>query len=374
MDKTARSAPHDHADDWLGSDNLEREMGRGNPFVAAVRASRSPIIITDPRQPDNPIVFANDAFEALCGYTAEEVLGRNCRFLQGVDTDPDAVQQIRDAVRACRSIEIELFNYRKDGSTFWNSLQIDPVRNAAGDVSYFLASQLNVTERVAARRALNEHELLLEREVRRRTAEFEQALERQKILTNEVDHRVKNNLMLIGSLIRLQIRNADSEELRQSLDKLQGRIDSMASVHRQLYEMPEGEAFDIGTFTVAHARQTLSSFGRTDIDLQANVDSVVLEPAKAMPFALILNELFTNAVKHAFASRGGCLSIRLAGCGSAFRLTIADDGPGEDRNLPRGRSMGKALVTRLARQINAQVIWKQTPIGSEIVLSSGQEY
>ena len=91
-----------------------------DPFVAAVRATRMPMIVTNPREADNPVVFANDAFCRLSGYAREEILGRNCRFLQGPDTDPATVARIRAAVDAERSVEVDILNYRKSGKTFWN--------------------------------------------------------------------------------------------------------------------------------------------------------------------------------------------------------------------------------------------------------------
>ena len=116
-----------------------------DPFVAAVRATRMPMVITDPRQADNPIVFANDSFCRLTGYAREEIVGRNCRFLQGPDTDPEAVEQIRQAVNDRKSIQVDLRNYRKNGEPFWNRLLLGPVRGADGEVAYFFASQVDVT-------------------------------------------------------------------------------------------------------------------------------------------------------------------------------------------------------------------------------------
>lgn len=116
-----------------------------DPFVAAVRATRMPMVITDPRQPDNPIVFVNDSFCRLTGYARKEILGRNCRFLQGPDTDPEAVSQIREAVADRRSIQVDLRNYRKNGEPFWNRLLLGPVQGTDGEVAYFFASQVDVT-------------------------------------------------------------------------------------------------------------------------------------------------------------------------------------------------------------------------------------
>ena len=130
---------------------IAAEVRRGSgvpstdPFAAAVRATRMPMIITDARQADNPVIFANDAFCDLTGYTRREIVGRNCRFLQGPETDRAMVARIREAVRAGRAIELDLRNHRKDGEPFWNRLLMAPVRDEAGEVAYFFASQVDVT-------------------------------------------------------------------------------------------------------------------------------------------------------------------------------------------------------------------------------------
>jgi PAS domain S-box-containing protein len=116
-----------------------------DPFVAAVRATRMPMIITNPRLPDNPVVFANNSFCRLSGYPREEILGRNCRFLQGPESDPAAVKKIHDAVAETRSLEIDIRNHRKNGEAFWNRLLMAPVFDDDGKLAYFFASQVDVT-------------------------------------------------------------------------------------------------------------------------------------------------------------------------------------------------------------------------------------
>lgn len=116
----------------------------------AVLATAMPITITDPRQPDNPVVWVNPAFSATTGYSAAEVLGRNCRFLQGPNTDPEVVADIREALDEQRPITATLLNYRKDGSEFWNELSISPMRDDTGAVTHFVGVQADVTARVHA--------------------------------------------------------------------------------------------------------------------------------------------------------------------------------------------------------------------------------
>ena len=118
---------------------------RAGPFLAAFEQSRQPMLVTDPRLPDNPIVYANPAFLTLAGYSAEEVVGSNCRFLQGAETDPGAVAAIREGLREERVTRVTLLNYRRDGSRFWNQLLICPIRDEAGRLVNYFASQVDMS-------------------------------------------------------------------------------------------------------------------------------------------------------------------------------------------------------------------------------------
>jgi PAS domain S-box-containing protein len=132
----------------------------------AVTASTNSIVITDPSQPDDPIVYVNPAFERTTGYTAEEVVGRNCRFLQGDDWDQPVLGELRAAVREGRHCTVILRNYRKDGALFWNELSIYPVRDEDGRTTNFVGVQNDVTERRRAEEELSE----IRRAERRRIA------------------------------------------------------------------------------------------------------------------------------------------------------------------------------------------------------------
>ncbi len=143
----------------------------------AMRASSSGIVITDPRQRDNPIIYANPAFEAMTGYGPEEVLGYNCRFLQGADRDQPALDELRAAVREGRECQVVLRNYRKDGTLFWNELSVSPVYDEEGRLASFVGVQSNVTGRKEAER---ERERLL---ARTRAAHAEAEMARKNLST-----------------------------------------------------------------------------------------------------------------------------------------------------------------------------------------------
>jgi PAS domain S-box-containing protein len=99
------------------------------------------VLITDPSRPDNPIIYVSEAFESQTGYPPEEVMGRNCRFLQGPETDPKAAYAIREALAAQTEITIDILNYRKEGTEFWNRLRIRPLFDENGRLLYYVGAQ-----------------------------------------------------------------------------------------------------------------------------------------------------------------------------------------------------------------------------------------
>jgi phosphoserine phosphatase RsbU/P len=120
----------------------------------ALASSAEGITIADAGLPDHPLIYANAGFERLTGYSVAEVLGRNCRFLQGPSTNPAAVEELRTAIQNRRAVAVTLLNYRKDGTPFWNRLSLTPVRDAAGAVTHFIGVQSDVTEEKQAKDTL----------------------------------------------------------------------------------------------------------------------------------------------------------------------------------------------------------------------------
>ncbi len=192
-------------------------------FGAAVDATDMSLVITDPLQTDNPIVFANNAFLDMTGYPREEIVGRNCRFLQGPETDAGSVAEIRLALADRRTISTEILNYRKDGCSFWSALSISPIFDPTGRLVYFLAWQLDVSRRRAAEDAL-------------RQARKMEAMGR---LTGSIAHDFNNLLQVVTGYLDLigsglQKPEINRDKLLRSIGNARAAADRAAHLTNQL--------------------------------------------------------------------------------------------------------------------------------------------
>jgi len=364
IDRTMRQR-----DDWHLTEAIQHQQGRADPFAAAVRATRMAMVITNPTLPDNPIVYANEAFQRLTGYDLEEIIGRNCRFLQGPDTDRDAVAKVRHAIDHGENVEIDLLNYRKDGSTFWNALYMSPVFSDDGQVQFFFASQLDVTERIEAQSYISRQKAMVENEVRNRTAELEAALEAKTLLLHEVDHRVKNNLSMIGALLRLQASTISDPAIGDKIGAMLERIDALATIHRRLYQSEDIRIFDIGAFLSNLLSDIIGVSGRTNIMVKTEIQSIQILSDRAAPLGLMLNEVLTNAIKHGFSNgRDGTLRAIARRDGDVGVISITDDGPGMPTTV-RSDGLGRTLISRLARQLGAKANWTDAQPGTTVTIT-----
>nr|AML77337.1 putative LOV domain-containing protein [Boerhavia dominii]AML79007.1 putative LOV domain-containing protein [Boerhavia dominii] len=149
LDELEELMPRDigSIDSW-DREERERDIRQGIDLATTLERIEKNFVITDPRLPDNPIIFASDSFLELTEYTREEILGRNCRFLQGPETDQATVQRIRDAIKEQREITVQFINYTKSGKKFWNLFHLQPMRDQKGELQYFIGVQLDGSDHV----------------------------------------------------------------------------------------------------------------------------------------------------------------------------------------------------------------------------------
>ena len=184
-----------------------------------------------------------------------------------------------------------------------------------------------------------------------RIRELEAALERKSTLLREIDHRVKNDLQLISSLILLQSRRVEDEVARHALKTILARVSAVATVHRRLSLGEDSQRFDVAACIRDLAGHLALAAGRNDVRITLDLDPVTIPAPAAAPLALVANELLGNALKHAFPpGRGGVIAIGLTEADGACVLTISDDGQGMGEAK---KAFGLTIVGLLCQQLRA---------------------
>ncbi|XBQ16418.1 MAG: PAS domain-containing protein [Oceanicaulis sp.] len=308
------------------------------------------VVITDPALDDNPIVYVNDAFETTTGYAPEDALGRNCRFLQGPNTDPLDREQLREAIDKREEIAIDILNYRKNGEEFHNRLLVTPVRAQSGDALYFLGLQ---------------HEIGAAKSYARRAAELDERLK-------ELQHRVKNHLALIVAMIRAQASDMDRREASQMLAK---RVEAISLLYSKMdLDSDGGESeVDLGAYVerVSEAMQALSQTVAVKVDVQAETVTMAVEDAARV--GLLVSEILTNALKHAFDDRAegdAAVKVSLKRSDDALKLIVEDNGGGLDgADWPDSESLGGQIVLDLVRRLKGELDVRSAESGVKVELS-----
>lgn len=294
------------------------ETGMPDGMTAAALAKLPlALVLTNPHLDDNPIVYANQAFARISRYTVEAVVGRNCRFLQGEDTDPEASRLIGEALREERDITIDILNYRADGTTFLNRLMITPLYDQTGHLQCFLGVQRDLSAGADVD-----------------AGSVETGIVRGDAALGEIQHRVKNHLAMIIGMIRMQSRAHTSGE---AFDTLARRIESLQLLYQEMTEAGVGstrsQRIPLGAY-ISRIASTIGYLdGRRSVRVNVDCDAIDVSVERAARVGLLFSELLTNALKHAFKGREeGLVEARLKMLSSGLiRLTVTDDGIG----LPR---------------------------------------
>ncbi|WP_424017049.1 PAS domain S-box protein [Halorientalis pallida] len=291
------------------------------------------ISIADAREGDNSLIYVNDGFQRLTGYDEAELLGRNCRFLQGEATDPDTVATLAERIDAQEPVTVEILNYRADGSPFWNRVRINPIENGAGEVTHYLGFQDDVTERKRTERLVE----LLNRVLRHNLRNDMNAL---LLFGDQLQEGTIPDTEAMGGRIR-----ATAERLTE-LSEQARRLERYARQERAPRRLdPSTVLDDVATAARSrHPEATVEVSVRTDRGICAGAE---LERA--------LSELVENALKHDPASEPR-VAVTVVDDGEWIECTVTDDGPGiseqetamiaqgEETALEHGSGLGLWLV------------------------------
>ncbi|MBL0406704.1 PAS domain-containing protein [Microvirga aerilata] len=344
--------------------HIEAVRQQGGMFVEAVRRTRMPMLVTDATLPGNPIVFVNQSFVDLSGYTTDELLGQDPHFMNGEGTDPEAIRRYEAAIQQGRDETLEILQYRKDGSPFRAMLFASPVDDGQGTVTNHFLSYLDITRRYDAEENLRTLASELEARVAARTQELEavnvklSALVAERgMLLVEVNHRAKNSLAIAASLLAIQGRRQPDPAVRALFDEAHDRLNAMARVHDLLSKSEKAQRVDVSVY-VADLCEALRPITENDdrIHLEATMeDGILVDADTAVPLGIVLTELITNAVKYAFpAPRSGAILVQSRrSLPGSVELVVQDDGVGISQ-LREG-SLGYGLVRSLVQQIRGDI-------------------
>ncbi|WP_069301106.1 PAS domain-containing protein [Neptunicoccus sediminis] len=319
------------------------DLDNDKAIAAAVRHARIPLCISDPNLPDNPIVFANAAFMELTGYCESEVIGRNCRFLQGPETTPESVQAVRDAIESCRVETVQIINYRADGTRFDNALQIGPILDDDGNVVFIFGSQLDVTEK-------------------RRQEEQARALANEELI-----HRLRNIVNVMSVVIKMSAREEpDSKTLGALVTQ---RLQALSDAHFRAITQP----VDVGVNLGELAEGILAAYapkGPMQFDLQG--PQVALKGHLLSCMSLGLHEFATNSVKHgALGAETGRIALNWtveAGEGDARHLVLHWAESGGPKVVKPERRSGSKIVNDLFVAVGGAITldWAETGLQARV--------
>ncbi|HEQ71335.1 MAG TPA: PAS domain S-box protein, partial [Spirochaetia bacterium] len=304
-------------------------------LLSAVDQTPVSIIITDA---GGVIDYINPQFIRTTGFTPQEVIGHTVSVLKSHYHPEEFYKALGRALREHGEWSGEIINRKKNGDYYWNSVVISAVRDPEGTVTNYISIQEDITEK-------------------KRTAQEIKSLREKEILLREIHHRVKNNLQVITSLLNLQCSAITEEKFIDIFKKCENRIKSMALIHEKLYQSQDIARVEFGdylTTLVFHLMQAhREDMERISIEVKAV--KLYFDIDTAIPAGLIVNELITNAIFHAFPdNRRGRITVRLAEKDDHALIEVIDDGRGfqGDFEKPGGEGLGLQLVRVLVKQLH----------------------
>ncbi|HDQ15212.1 MAG TPA: PAS domain S-box protein [Sediminispirochaeta sp.] len=321
------------------SDQLEMEK---RFYLISQSMENAAIGVFQIAEEDGRVIYANKMAAKKMGYTVEELVG-----MRVFDFDPSFDMENwtrhRQEVRRSGGRTIESVHRRKDGSEFPVEVTVTNIHYKGQNYTFFFV--IDITARKKAQ------------------AELLESLEQKEMLLREVHHRVKNNLSVINGLIHLQLDQIpDDRRLRGALLKTRDRIMVMAMIHNMLYHDQYLSRVRFDNFVQALAsRLQAASENAESITLSMDTDPVFMDVIQAVPLGLIVNELLSNSLTHAFSrEEGGTLGLKLKQDGEkSCVLTVWDNGRGlsEDFDLKRHSGLGLELVRILAQQLGSKILF-----------------
>ncbi len=317
------------------------------------------ITIADMRQDDEPIIYANDGFTRISGYQNEEVVGRNCRFLQGEGTEEEPASRMREAIERDEAVQVELRNYRKSGELFWNEVTLSPLSNDLGEVTHYIGFQQDISKR----------------------KQYEKQLEEQRddltVLNEMVRHDIRNDLqvaMATMELLAAKSESADQAQISTALESITQAID-LTNTARDVAAVMLDEGSDyrgvpISQIIESELQDCQSSHPEADLSITGALPQVLVHANDLL--ASVFRNLFTNAIVHNDSDQPK-VTVAAELADDEVVVTVSDNGPGiPDENLPqlfeKGWTGSESSGTGIGLYLASRLI---TNYGGDISLATG---
>ncbi len=298
--------------------------------------------------PGETITYANLGFERLIGEAARNILGQTWGILPGAAAAPDSDLALSTAVTE-RDDYLGVFQIGSGDETVSVDAWSNIILNDAGIATYRLVALADVANRAATDQEKLEQQVLA-----------------KDVLLRELQHRVKNNLQMITALIRLEARNLRGNPAKEPFDRLAGRVESLSLLYRSMSESRIDDSIDLGIYLSQIASSVMLAHAVEGIRLDLKVDAWPVSINVAMPTGLVVNELLTNSLKHAFGGReGGTITLQSLVNETGCKVIVADDGVGlpDGVDWPVPGKMTALIVQSLKQNAGAQLSIKSTPHG-----------
>lgn len=293
------------------------------------------------------VIYANPAFEVLSGQTRAEVEDKSWSGLRGTSVGPAPLVALGEAVVASSELVGTFQIDRPDGSKSLVDLFSSVIFDDDDNPAFRLAAFVDVSARD-----------------RDRLQEFELQIRDKDTRLLEIQHRVKNNLQMITALVRVEARKAQGESDASPFDRLAGRINSIQLVYKLLSEAGQSNDIDLGVYLSEIASSVMHSSATDGIRLDLKVDSYPVSVNVALPTGMVVNELLTNALKHAFVGRDvGTITLHSLSDDGGRRVIVADDGVGLPPEVawPRHGKLGALIVQSLRQNAKAEIVVDSKP-------------
>ena len=334
MPETSKTEEQEDAE--ANVDAVRKDLG---PFVVAAEMTRMAMVFTDAKEPTYPIIFANDSFLKLTGYRREDLLGHPFNSLMALGVAPESLAQVEQAFEGKSDIDPEIHYRRKDGSEFWASVFVSPVRNETGNVVQHFISLVDLTR-------------------------YKREQAQSKILIDELNHRVKNTLSTVQSIAWQALRNSsDPEVIRESIES---RLFALSCSH-DLLTREHWRGAGLMDLVIEALKPFGVSNGRAS-RMQVTGENIRIPPKAALALGIAVHELATNAVKYgAFSNALGSIEIgwavepHPAGARLVLRWREKDGPPVAP---PTRKGFGSRVIERgLMHELDARVTLEYRPSG-----------